>query len=56
MDHILGVGDTPGDGRLDLEAADGSWLHRYQGLAGGGLRKVTSSNASWWALGGAAAF
>ncbi|MFF8507690.1 FG-GAP-like repeat-containing protein [Streptomyces sp. NPDC015492] len=56
MDHILGVGDTSGDGRPDLEAADGSWLHQYQGLAGGGLRKVASSNASWWALGGAAAF
>ncbi|WP_406054326.1 FG-GAP-like repeat-containing protein [Streptomyces sp. NBC_01077] len=56
MDHILGVGDTSGDGRPDLEASDGFSLYQYQGLATGGLRKVDNYNGSWWALKGATAF
>ncbi|MEU9953032.1 FG-GAP-like repeat-containing protein [Streptomyces sp. NPDC047939] len=56
MDQILGVGDTSGDGRPDLEAADGFTLFQYQGLATGGLRKVDNYNGTWWALEGAAAF
>ncbi|WP_328891906.1 FG-GAP repeat domain-containing protein [Streptomyces sp. NBC_00316] len=56
MDHILGVGDTSGDGRPDLEAADGFSLYEYQGLATGGLRKVDNYNGTWWALEGATAF
>ncbi|MDX2854494.1 FG-GAP-like repeat-containing protein [Streptomyces sp. PA03-3a] len=56
MDHILGVGDTSGDGRPDLEASDGSSLYQYQGLATGGLRKVDLGNGTWWALDGATAF
>ncbi|WP_326575718.1 FG-GAP-like repeat-containing protein [Actinacidiphila glaucinigra] len=56
MDHILGVGDTSGDGRPDLEASDGSSLYQYQGLATGGLRKVDLGNGTWWALEGATAF
>ncbi|MEU1371431.1 FG-GAP-like repeat-containing protein [Streptomyces sp. NPDC005803] len=56
MDHILGVGDTSGDGRPDLEASDGFSLYQYQGLATGGLRKVDNYNGTWWALEGATAF
>ncbi|QNP64891.1 FG-GAP-like repeat-containing protein [Streptomyces genisteinicus] len=56
MQHLLGIGDTSGDGRPDLHAADGIWLHQYQGTATGGLRKVASDNGDWWALEGAAAF
>jgi hypothetical protein len=56
MDHILGVGDTSGDGRPDLEASDGFSLFQYQGLATGGLRRVDNSNGSWWALEDATAF
>ncbi|MFF7675626.1 FG-GAP-like repeat-containing protein [Actinacidiphila glaucinigra] len=56
MDHILGVGDTSGDGRPDLEASDGVSLYQYQGLATGGLRKVDLGNGTWWALDGATAF
>ncbi|WP_030325894.1 FG-GAP-like repeat-containing protein [Streptomyces flavochromogenes] len=56
MNHIIGAGDTSGDGRPDLEAADGVGLYQYQGLATGGLRKVDNDNRSWWALEGATAF
>ncbi|WP_406266169.1 FG-GAP-like repeat-containing protein [Actinacidiphila glaucinigra] len=56
MDHILGVGDTSGDGRPDLEASNGVSLYQYQGLATGGLRKVDLGNGTWWALEGATAF
>ncbi|MFD8205870.1 FG-GAP-like repeat-containing protein [Streptomyces sp. NPDC059695] len=56
MDYILGVGDTSGDGRPDLEASDGFSLYQYQGLATGGLRKVDHDNGSWWALEDATAF
>ncbi|WP_371930381.1 hypothetical protein [Streptomyces poriferorum] len=56
MDHILGVGDTSGDGRPDLEASDGFSLYQYQGLATGGLRKFDKYNGTWWALEGATVF
>ncbi|GHJ93367.1 hypothetical protein SNE510_28860 [Streptomyces sp. NE5-10] len=56
MDHFLGVGDTTGDGRPDLQAADNGALYQYQGLAGGGLREVDDGNYSWWALEGAGTF
>ncbi|MEU7297671.1 VCBS repeat-containing protein [Streptomyces exfoliatus] len=56
MDHILGGGDTSGDGRPDLEASDGFSLYQYQGLATGGVRKVDNYNGSWWAQEGATAF
>ncbi|MFF3755918.1 FG-GAP repeat domain-containing protein [Streptomyces sp. NPDC002185] len=56
MDYILGVGDTSGDGRPDLEASDGFTLFQYGGLAGGGLRKLDNDNGSWWGLEGGTAF
>ena len=56
MYHFLGVGDTTGDGRPDLQAADNGALYQYQGLAGGGLRRVDDGNYSWWALEGAGTF
>ncbi|MGW1230356.1 FG-GAP-like repeat-containing protein [Streptomyces sp. NPDC002530] len=56
MTSILGVGDTSGDGRPDLQALNLYTLYEYQGLANGGLRKADDSNGSWWALNRAAAF
>ncbi|MFD0078539.1 FG-GAP-like repeat-containing protein [Streptomyces sp. NPDC127166] len=56
MNPILGVGDTSGDGRPDLEASDGFSLYQYQGIATGGLRKVDLYNGSWWGLEDATAF
>ncbi|MEV4940623.1 hypothetical protein [Streptomyces zaomyceticus] len=56
MDHILGVGDTSGDGRPALEASDGFSLYQYQGLASGGLRRVDNYNGTRWALEGVTAF
>ncbi|MEV4333507.1 FG-GAP-like repeat-containing protein [Streptomyces sp. NPDC049597] len=55
MQPILGVGDTSGDGRPDLEASDSYLLWQYQGLSTGGLRKA-EWNAGWWGLEGATAF
>ncbi|MFJ3610807.1 FG-GAP-like repeat-containing protein [Streptomyces hydrogenans] len=56
MHHILGAGDTSGDGRPDIEAADNTVLYQYRGLATGGLYRVDAYNYSWWALEGATAF
>ncbi|MFF8415313.1 FG-GAP-like repeat-containing protein [Streptomyces omiyaensis] len=56
MQHLFAVGDTSGDGRPDLQADWYGRLYEYQGLAGGGLRKVDNYNYSWWALEGATAF
>ncbi|MFC9262252.1 FG-GAP-like repeat-containing protein [Streptomyces hydrogenans] len=56
IQHLFAVGDTSGDGRPDLQASSYSRLYEYQGLAGGGLRKVDNYNYSWWALEGATAF
>ncbi|MFD6249376.1 FG-GAP-like repeat-containing protein [Streptomyces roseolus] len=56
IQHFFAVGDTSGDGRPDLQGAVYDHLYEYQGLAGGGLRKVDNYNYSWWALDGATAF
>ncbi|MEU7697192.1 peptidase inhibitor family I36 protein [Streptomyces sp. NPDC039028] len=56
MEHLFAVGDTSGDGRPDLQASGSGRLYEYQGLSGGGLRKVDHYNYSWWALSGATAF